>query len=114
MVSVIIPIYNTAASIERCVNSLLRITSENLELILIDDGSQDNSLAICRSLAQEDSRIIVLSQLNEGASSARNRGLDIARGEYVMFVDSDDWIEPDMIGRMVNVIRDNPDSREIL
>lgn len=109
MVSVIIPIYNTAASIERCVNSLLRITSENLELILIDDGSQDNSLAICRSLAQEDSRIIVLSQLNEGASSARNRGLDIARGEYVMFVDSDDWIEPDMIGRMVNVIRDNPE-----
>lgn len=109
MVSVIIPIYNTAASIERCVNSLLRITSENLELILIDDGSQDNSLAICRSLAQEDSRIIVLSQLNEGASSARNRGLEIARGEYVMFVDSDDWIEPDMIGRMVNVIRDNPE-----
>ena len=108
MVSVIVPIYNTASSLERCVNSLLLQTVENLELILIDDGSQDNSLAICRHLAQEDSRVIVLSQLNEGASSARNKGLEIATGEYVMFVDSDDWIEPDMIERMISVFQNNP------
>lgn len=107
--SVIVPVYNSSEYITRCIDSVIGQKYADIEVVIIDDGSQDNSLAICKDIASKDSRVKVFSQPNCGASSARNSGLDISTGEYVMFVDSDDWIEPDMIDGMMNVFRDNPE-----
>ena len=94
-VSIIVPVYNAEKNLERCVRSLLAQTYANLEILLVNDGSRDQSLAICQHFAQEDGRIRVIDKPNGGVSSARNAGLDAARGDYVMFCDSDDWVEPD-------------------
>ena len=93
--SVIIPIYNTSPYLEKCVQSVLHqnIAQTDYEIILIDDGSTDHSLEICHRFANEHSNIKVLTQSNSGQSVARNRGLDIATGEYILFVDSDDFLE---------------------
>ena len=107
--SIIVPVYNSSKYINRCIDSVIGQKYADIEVVIIDDGSQDNSLAICKDIASKDSRVKVFSQPNCGASSARNSGLDISTGEYVMFVDSDDWIEPDMIDGMMNVFRDNPE-----
>ena len=95
-ISVIIPVYNTEKYLEKCVSSVLSQTYKELEIILIDDGSNDSSGEICDELEKTDSRIIVLHQSNAGPSSARNAGIDAATGNYLGFVDSDDWIEPQM------------------
>lgn len=92
--SIIIPVYNAAKYVERCVNSVLKQTESNWELILINDGSIDNSDEICRRLTSRDKRIKYISQENSGVSAARNRGLDLSLGEWITFIDSDDWIEP--------------------
>ncbi len=94
-VSVIIPVYNVEKYLRKCLDSVINQTYTNLEIICIDDGSPDNSGAILDEYAQKDSRIIVIHQENSGVSAARNRGLDIATGEYIAFVDSDDWLEPE-------------------
>lgn len=107
--SVIVPVYNSSEYITRCIDSVIGQKYADIEVVIIDDGSHDDSLAVCKDIASKDSRVKVFSQPNSGASSARNRGLDIASGEYVIFVDSDDWIEPDMIDGMMNVFRDNPE-----
>lgn len=91
-VSIIVPIYNSEKCLKRCIDSILAQTFTDFELILINDGSQDNSGKICDDYAQKDSRIIVLHKENGGASSARNAGLDIAKGDYITFVDSDDTV----------------------
>lgn len=91
-VSIIVPVYNAEKTLKECVNSLIKQTYSNIEIILVNDGSKDNSLKICKEFAEKDSRIIVIDKLNGGVSSARNAGLDIASGEYVMFCDSDDWV----------------------
>ena len=96
LISVIVPVYNVQAYLERCVRSLFEQTYSNLEILLIDDGSTDGSLECCRRLEQCDNRIRVYSQANKGIGAVRNQGLLLARGEYIGFVDSDDWIEPDM------------------
>ncbi|MBR2403925.1 MAG: glycosyltransferase [Lachnospiraceae bacterium] len=96
-VSIIVPVYNAATYLERSLKSICEQTYQDLEIILIDDGSTDNSLACCQSWKQKDNRIVVYHQANAGVSAARNRGLDIATGEYIMFVDADDWIAPDMV-----------------
>lgn len=93
-VSVIIPVYNRQAFIRQCVGSVVEQTWRDLEIILVDDGSGDESLAICRQMEAEDDRIRVVSQDSRGVSSARNRGLSMARGEYVFFLDSDDTVCP--------------------
>lgn len=93
-VSVIVPVYNSINCLERCVNSLRAQTYGNLEILLIDDGSTDGTDQLCERLAAEDARILVYHKKNGGASSARNVGLSMASGEYVGFVDSDDYIEP--------------------
>ncbi len=108
-VSIIIPTYNSSDCINRCIRSVLEQSYSDIEVIIIDDGSNDDSLAICDEAASKDSRIKVFSQPNSGASSARNRGLDIATGEYVMFVDSDDWIESNMLDRMMSAFQENPE-----
>ena len=91
-ISVIIPIYNTAEFLPRCLDSVLNNTYRELEVICINDGSPDNSLDILKGYAANDSRIRIINQKNAGVSVARNRGLDEATGEYIAFVDSDDWI----------------------
>lgn len=109
MVSIIVPVYNSSDYINRCIDSVIGQKYADIEVVIIDDGSNDDSLAICKDIASKDSRVKVFSQPNSGASLARNRGLDIATGGYVMFVDSDDWIAPDMIERMMSVFQANPE-----
>ena len=94
LISIIIPVYNAENVLQRCVNSLVSQTYTPVEIILVDDGSADSSLSICEELAKNHSNIKVISQENSGAASARNAGLSEANGEYIMFVDSDDWVEP--------------------
>lgn len=95
-VSIIVPVYNVEKFLERCVISLQNQTVRDIEIILVDDSSTDSSLQICNRLAKEDSRIKVIHKVNEGAGKARNAALSIATGEYIGFVDSDDYVEPDM------------------
>lgn len=97
LISVIVPIYNCEKYLERCVDSIIGQTYENLEIFLIDDGSTDSSLQICERYKIIDDRIIVFTKLNEGQGIARNMGLDACSGEYISFVDSDDYIEKDML-----------------
>lgn len=100
-ISVIIPVYNVERYLQRCVDSVLHQTYRNLEVILVDDGSTDASGALCDTLKACDSRIVVVHKENGGLSSARNAGIGIAGGEYLSFIDSDDWIEPDALRQML-------------
>lgn len=95
-ISIIVPVYNVKKYLSRCVDSILAQTLHDFELILIDDGSTDSSGKICDEYAAKDSRIRVMHQENQGQAAARNRALDIAQGEYIGFVDSDDYIHPQM------------------
>lgn len=97
LVSVIVPIYKVEEYLSRCLDSIVEQTYRNLEIILVDDGSPDNCGAICDRYAAQDSRIRVIHKENGGLSSARNAGLDIMTGDYVMFVDSDDWLSLDAV-----------------
>ena len=106
LISVIVPVYNTDAYLERCVESLIKQTYSKLEIILVDDGSTDNSGTLCDSLSQLDSRVIVIHKKNGGLSSARNAGLDCAKGEYIGFVDSDDWVDKNMYQIMIQRINE--------
>ena len=105
-VSIIIPVYNTGEYLRSCVDSVLAQTMEGWELLLVDDGSTDNSGAICDEYAARDSRIRVIHKENQGVSMARNLGLELARGEYVGFVDSDDWLAPEMFDEMYRSARE--------
>lgn len=104
LVSVIIPVYRVELYLAKCIDSVLGQTYHNLEIILIDDGSPDRCPYICDEYAKRDSRISVIHKENGGLSSARNAGLDIAKGKYITFVDSDDYIHPQMIERLLNII----------
>lgn len=104
MISVIVPVYNVEKYLRKCVESILNQTYTDLEVILVDDGSTDNCPQICDGLAALDSRIRVVHKSNGGLSSARNAGIDIAKGEYVGFVDSDDTINPQMYERMLQAM----------
>lgn len=97
MISIIIPVYNRDYCLSRCLESVLQQTFTDWECILIDDGSTDRTLAVCYSYVEKDPRFRVYSQSNGGVSVARNRGLEQAHGEYVVFIDSDDWVEPDFL-----------------
>ena len=95
-ISVIVTIYNVEPFIRKCIDSVLTQTHTNLELILVNDGSPDNSLAICQEYAKKDKRVVIVDKKNGGQASARNAGIDVATGDYVGFIDGDDWIEPNM------------------
>lgn len=96
-VSVIIPVYNAEAYLEKCIRSILMQTLSEIEIICIDDGSTDGSGIILKQFAMEDNRIHLIEQQNQGVSIARNRGIEKAQGEYISFVDADDWAEPDFL-----------------
>ncbi|NMA83548.1 MAG: glycosyltransferase [Epulopiscium sp.] len=100
-VSIIVPIYNVASVLNRCINSLIGQSLRNIEIILVNDGSTDESLKICQSYSKIDSRVKVVNKVNGGVSSARNAGLRIATGKYVGFVDADDWVESNMYEMML-------------
>lgn len=101
MISVIIPVYNAANYLQRCVASVLRQTYTDIECILVNDGSKDISLQLCQSYAKKDSRIIVVDKENEGVDKTRFEGLKHASGEFVMFLDSDDWLEKDAVENLM-------------
>ena len=105
MVSVIIPIYNVEKYLRDCIESVLMQTFRDIEVILVDDGSPDNCGAICDEYAGKDNRIIVIHKKNGGLSDARNAGLDIARGEYILFVDSDDMLKKDAVKHLCEYIQ---------
>lgn len=102
MISVIIPVYNTAEYLPRCLDSVLNNTYHNLEVFCINDGSTDNSAAIVARYAQEDDRIVLIDQKNAGVSAARNAGLDAATGDFIAFIDSDDWVHPQYFEILMN------------
>lgn len=104
LISIIIPIFNVEQYLAKCIDSIINQTYENIEIILVDDGSPDNCPKICDDYSKKDKRIIVLHKLNGGLSDARNAGIDKANGEYIGFVDSDDWVEQDMYETLVNLI----------
>lgn len=106
-ISVVVPIYKVELYLERCVKSLVTQTYKNIEIILVDDGSPDNCPQICDIWAQRDNRILVIHKTNGGLSSARNAGIDAASGDYIAFVDSDDYIAPNMLEIMLNAIINN-------
>lgn len=109
-VSVIIPVYNSGKYLERCLNSIINQSWKELDVILVDDGSEDNSGEICDIFSERDRRIKVIHKNNEGVASARNRGIEAAIGEYITFVDSDDWIDVSFIEAAVSILQQNPDA----
>ncbi|THD66784.1 glycosyltransferase [Robertkochia marina] len=92
LISIIIPVYNSEKELEKCITSVINQTYKNIEIILINDGSTDNSLTICKQFSDKDKRIVLLDQINSGPSETRNAGLKIAKGAYIQFIDSDDYI----------------------
>lgn len=101
-ISVIIPVYNIAEYLPRCLDSVLNQTYKNLEVVVVDDGSTDNSVDVIEEYAKKDSRIVKIFKKNTGVSDTRNKGIDTATGDYITFVDGDDYIEPDMYEILMN------------
>lgn len=101
LVSIIVPVYNAAEFLARCVESILRQSYQHIQLILVNDGSSDDSLRICRRYARQDRRVVVLDKKNSGVSDSRNRGMALAQGKYLQFVDSDDWLTADATALLV-------------
>lgn len=104
LISVIIPVYMVEKRLERCVESVVRQTYGKLEILLVDDGSPDGSPALCEEWKRRDGRVRVIHQKHQGLSAARNTGIGAASGEYIAFVDGDDYIHPQMLGRMAGAI----------
>lgn len=103
LISIVVPIYNASKTIKKCVQSICNQSYSNLEIILVNDGSNDESLDICNELALYDKRIMVISQKNSGVSVSRNRGIEIAKGDYIGFVDADDWLDIDMYRCLLSI-----------
>lgn len=104
-VSVVVPIYNVEKYLNKCIDTIVHQTYKNLEIILVDDGSKDKSGLLCNQWADKDSRIKVIHKENGGLSSARNAGMENASGDYIMFEDSDDWLEPELIEHSIECIQ---------
>ena len=107
MVSIIVPIYKVEKYLPHCIESIINQTYQDIEIILVDDGSPDNCGKICDNYSHKDKRIRVFHKINGGLSDARNFGITRANGEYIAFIDSDDWIEPDMVDVLVKTAEDN-------
>ena len=107
LISIIVPIYNVEKYLKQCIESIISQTYRNIEIILVDDGSPDNCGKICDEYSQKDKRIIVIHKENGGLSDARNKGIDIAKGDYLTFIDSDDFVNIDYIEKLYNSIKLN-------
>lgn len=107
LISVVVPIYNVEKYIKECIESIINQTYKNLQIILVDDGSEDNSSKICDEYSKKDNRINVIHKSNGGLSDARNYGIDIAKGEYITFIDSDDFVSSTYIEKLYNAIKEN-------
>ena len=107
LISIIMPVYNAEKYLNRSIESIMNQTYNNIEIILVNDGSTDNSLEICTSYQEKDNRIKLINQANKGVSFARNKGIDEATGDYIMFIDSDDYVEKNMIEDMVSKITED-------
>lgn len=105
-VSVVVPVYNVEDYLKRCIDSILHQTYKNIEIILVDDGATDKSGQICDEYARKDSRIRVVHQKNRGLSGARNTGIDIAAGEYITFIDSDDYVADNYIEELISILEE--------
>lgn len=105
LISIVVPIYNAEDFLEKCIQSLVNQNYSNIQIILVNDGSDDNSLNICNRFKEQDSRIIVLDQKNQGVSKARSAGIEVAKGKYIGFVDSDDYIDPKMYSELLKYIQ---------
>ena len=111
LISIIVPIYKVEKYLEKCIESILAQTYKNIELILVDDGSPDNCPSICDRYAKKDSRVIVIHKQNGGLSDARNMGLNIAKGDFISFIDSDDFVSDDFCELLLGaIIRENADN----
>lgn len=106
LVTIIIPVYNAERFLEKCIESVQNQTYQEIEIVLVNDGSTDNSLNVCKRYSAIDSRIVIIDKSNGGVSSARNRGIEAASGDFCCFVDSDDWIEDTHIEEMLNEMQD--------
>ena len=107
LISIVVPIYNTAKYLSKCLNSIINQTHKNLEIILVDDGSTDNSPHIIKEYAKKDSRVKVITQKNQGQSAARNTGIKVAKGNYISFTDSDDELKPNFIASLLQLYEKN-------
>lgn len=105
MISVIIPVYNTESYLKRCVNSIINQTYKDLQIILVNDGSTDNSITIMQKFKKMDSRILVIDKPHKGVSAARNAGIEAATGDYISFIDSDDWLENDAYQVLLDILQ---------
>ena len=105
--SVIVPAYNSEATLERCVRSVLDQSFVDLELIIVDDGSSDSTPALLRQFSEEDGRVRVFTQVNSGVSAARNLGLNHAQGTYVAFLDADDWVDPRTYEKLTSAMKES-------
>ena len=104
LISVVLPVYNVERYIIKCMNSVLSQTYKNIEIILVDDGSQDRCPEICERYAKKDKRVKVIHKENGGLSDARNAGIKVANGEYITFIDSDDYVDNDYVEFLYNTI----------
>lgn len=107
LISIIVPIYKVEKYLDECINSIIKQTYNNIEIILVDDGSPDDCGNICDKYAKEDNRIKVIHKKNGGLSDARNKGIDVAKGKYITFIDSDDYVEIEYIEKLYNAIKEN-------
>ncbi|QIK59619.1 glycosyltransferase family 2 protein [Dysgonomonas sp. HDW5A] len=105
LISIIVPVYNVEKYLPKCLDSIINQSYQNIEVFLINDGSTDNSLSICEEYKKRDNRITVFSQVNFGIASARNLGLDNARGSFISFIDSDDYVGPDFIYNLYSLLK---------
>lgn len=114
MISIIVPVYNAALYLDKCLSSLKRQTYSDIEIIMIDDGSTDGSAGICKYYEEADARFRYIYQENAGVSAARNKGLQLAKGEYIGFCDSDDWVEDDMYETLHTILEETQSDVSII
>ena len=101
MISIIIPCYNSESYILNCIDSIRRQSNKEWELIIVDDSSSDNTWNVCKQVSENDQRVVLIKNTGHGVSTARNTGIGCAKGEYICFVDSDDWLEPNALETML-------------
>lgn len=105
LITVIVPVYNTAKFLRKCLHSIIQQTYQNLEILIVDDGSTDESISICEEIKRNDNRVSIIRQMNCGVSAARNCAIAAAKGEWLVFVDSDDYIDSDMVEKLYCAVR---------